>query len=73
VEKGRELAEANPEYAAVVYNLACCEALAGMTEDAIGHLRTAINLRPSLRDLAQQDTDLDPIRGEPGVGDVLSD
>jgi mannose-6-phosphate isomerase-like protein (cupin superfamily) len=73
VEKGRALAAANPEYAAVIYNLACCEALAGMTEDAIGHLRAAIELRPSLRDLANGDTDLDPIRDEPGFRDLVSD
>jgi mannose-6-phosphate isomerase-like protein (cupin superfamily) len=73
VEKGRELVEVNPEYAALVYNLACCEALAGMTEDAMGHLRTAINLRPGLRDLAQKDADLDPIRAEPDFGELLRD
>jgi hypothetical protein len=37
-----------------------------MTEDAIEHLRAAIELRPSFRDLAKKDTDFDPIREEPG-------
>jgi mannose-6-phosphate isomerase-like protein (cupin superfamily) len=53
-------------YAAPLYNLACCEALAGRTEDAIGHLRIAIEKRPGLRDLAKEDTDLDPLREEAG-------
>jgi hypothetical protein len=72
-EKARELAAQNPEYAALMYNLACCEALAEMPEDAIDHLRAAIKLRPSLRDLAKEDTDLDAIRDEPVFGDLLGD
>jgi len=56
---------------APLYNLACCEALGGMKEDAIGHLRTAIELRPSLRDLAKEDTDLDPLREEPGFAELI--
>ena len=71
VETARTVVEANPHYAAPNYNLACCEALAGMTEDAIRHLRAAIELRPSLRDLAQEDTDFDPIRDEPGFRELV--
>jgi tetratricopeptide (TPR) repeat protein len=73
VEQARELVEANPEYSSPLYNLACCESLAGMTEDAIGHLRAAIEVRPSLRDLAKQDTDFDPIRDEPGFRELVRD
>ena len=72
-EKARALAEENPEYAALVYNLACCEALAGMTEEAVAHVRAAIELRPGLRDLARDDTDLDAIRDEPAFREVLVD
>jgi mannose-6-phosphate isomerase-like protein (cupin superfamily) len=53
-------------YAAPLYNLACCEALAGHKEDAIGHLRLAFEKRPSLRDLAKEDSDLDALREESG-------
>ena len=42
-DRGRELIEAHPEYAELVYNLACCESLAGRTGDAIEHLRLAID------------------------------
>ena len=38
IESARETLEASG-YAAPLYNLACCEALVGRTEDAIGHLR----------------------------------
>ncbi len=46
-------------YATPLYNLACCEALAGHGQDAIGHLRVAFERQPSLRDFARDDTDLD--------------
>jgi len=32
----RVLVEAHPQYAGLVYNLACCESLAGRTSDALG-------------------------------------
>jgi mannose-6-phosphate isomerase-like protein (cupin superfamily) len=70
VERARETVEASTD-AAPLYNLACCESMAGMKEDAIGHLRTAIGRRPSLRDLAKEDTDLDPLRDEPGFRELL--
>jgi hypothetical protein len=38
--------------------------MAGHKEDAIGHLRVAFERRPSLRDVAKEDTDLDPLRDE---------
>jgi mannose-6-phosphate isomerase-like protein (cupin superfamily) len=59
-------------YAAPLYNLACCEALAGHTEDAIGHLRVAFERRPNLRDLAKEDSDLDPLRGEPAFEELVA-
>ena len=63
IERARETVESGG-YAAPLYNLACCEALSGREEDAIGHLRAAFELRPSLRELAKEDTDLDPLRDE---------
>ncbi len=41
-DRGRELIEAHPEYHGLLYNVACCESLAGRTADAIEHLRLAI-------------------------------
>ena len=63
--------EAHPEYAEPVYNLACCEALAGRTDDAIVHLRQAIDRQERLRDFAKEDSDLDPIRGEPAFKELV--
>jgi uncharacterized Ntn-hydrolase superfamily protein len=50
------------EDALVLYNLACYESLDGRTDDALGHLRRAIELDPSYRRLAENDSDFDPIR-----------
>jgi hypothetical protein len=71
IERARETLEASGS-AAPLYNLACCEALAGgRADDAIGHLRSAFELRPSLRDLAKEDTDLDSLRDEPRFRELL--
>jgi len=71
IERARETFEASG-YAAPLYNLACCEALAGRKDDAIGHLRVAIEKRPNLRDLAKEDTDLDPLRDEPAFKELVA-
>jgi tetratricopeptide (TPR) repeat protein len=63
-DRAREPAEANPRYAQPLYNLACCESLAGRTSDAIEHLRLAIAAAERLRSFAAGDSDFDPIRGE---------
>jgi mannose-6-phosphate isomerase-like protein (cupin superfamily) len=72
IEKARPIAEANPQYGAVLYNLACCEALAGRKEDAIGHLGSAVERRPDLRELAREDSDFDPIREEPAFKELVA-
>lgn len=61
----REVVEAHPEYTGVLYNLACCESLAGRTADAVGHLGLAIDRSGHYRSFATDDSDFDPIRGEP--------
>jgi mannose-6-phosphate isomerase-like protein (cupin superfamily) len=69
-DKGRESIEA-AGYSLPLYNLACCEALAGRKEDAIEHLRAAIERRPQVKGLAQEDSDLDAIREEPGFKELV--
>ena len=65
-DRARALVEANPDDARLLYNVACCESLAGRTDDAIEHLRRAIELDEQMRELAAGDSDFDPIRAEPG-------
>ena len=45
-------------------NLACAEARLGEIDSAIGHLEEALAARPSLSELARNDTDLDALRGD---------
>jgi len=74
-DKAREvLAEALKEYphdAAVLYNLACAESMAGMTADALDHLRRSAEQGERFKQLARTDTDLDPIRAEPEFQQIL--
>ena len=69
-DEARPFAEAHPEYPALLYNLACCEALAGRSADAIAHLRQALERSDGLRSLAAGDSDLDSIRADPALSDV---
>jgi tetratricopeptide (TPR) repeat protein len=67
-EKAREaLLEAHEEFpddATVLFNLACAESLLGQADEAIDHLRQSIANDESFRELAQTDSDFDPIRDD---------
>jgi tetratricopeptide (TPR) repeat protein len=71
-DRAREVIEAHPEwatqppYAALFYNVACIESLAGRRAEAVEHLRLALDMSEDFRELAKRDSDLDSIRGEPG-------
>ena len=65
-DRGSELLADNPEYPALFYNVACVESLAGRKDDALEHLREAVEKSEQLRTLAADDSDLDAIREEPG-------
>ena len=69
--QGRELLEAHPGQAYLLYNVACCESLAGETARAVEHLRQAVDLWDGCREMASEDSDFDPIRGEPAVQELL--
>jgi tetratricopeptide (TPR) repeat protein len=71
-DRGREQIEAHPEYAGPLYNLACCESLAGRTADAIEHLQLAIDRAERFRSLAAEDSDFDPIRDELAFKELVS-
>jgi len=70
-DRARELVEAHPGYPMLLYNLACCESLAGRPADAIAHLRTAIETSERFRDYARSDSDFDPIRDEPAFKELV--
>lgn len=72
-DQARELVEApGAQYPELLYNLACCESLAGRTADAVGHLRQAIALSDRVRSFAKEDSDLDPIRDEPAFKELMA-
>jgi tetratricopeptide (TPR) repeat protein len=54
-----------PENWALLFNLACHESLEGRRDDALEHLRRAVELSPRALELAQTDEDLDAIRDDP--------
>jgi hypothetical protein len=70
-DRARELVEAHPQDARLLYNVACCESLAGRPVDAIEHLRRAIESAEQVRSLAIDDPDFDPIRGEPEFAQLI--
>jgi tetratricopeptide (TPR) repeat protein len=72
-DRAREIVDANPEYVAPLYNVACCESLAGRPEEAIEHLRRAITAWEPFRAMAVKDSDFDPIRQEPGFRDLVGE
>ena len=70
-DRGRELIEAHSEYALPLYNVACCESLAGRTTDALEHLRCAISMSEQFRSYAKDDSDFDPVRDEPAFTELI--
>ncbi len=54
--------ERYPGDATILYDLACYESLAGRLDEALAHVRTALELDESLRPLAEGDSDLDALR-----------
>ena len=67
----RDAVAASPQYPMLFFNLACCESLTGRTADALGHLQQAIELSEEFRRAAEHDSDLDPIRDDPGFERVV--
>jgi Tetratricopeptide repeat len=61
-----------PEDTGLVYNLACAESRSGRTEDALAHLREAVERDERFRELAGDDEDFDPIRDDSGFSSAIA-
>jgi quercetin dioxygenase-like cupin family protein len=61
----REGLETKPDNPAILYNLACAEALAGYPDAALEHLNAAVAGDEVFREPAQTDRDLASIRDDP--------
>lgn len=70
-ESARELIANNPPYGLVFYNTACFEARAGQVDEALSHLRRAIELSPDLAGLARDDEDLASLREKPDFAEIV--
>jgi len=51
-----------PEHPGTLYHVACAEALSGRADDALEHLRRALELRPDLAEHAREDPDFAALR-----------
>ena len=61
----------DPKDATVLYNLACAESRLGRTDDALDHLGRSISHQERFRELARNDSDFDPIRGDPRFSELV--
>ena len=61
----------DPGYPGFLYNLACCESLAGRADDAVEHLRAALEGEPGLRESARDDEDFAPLRDDPRYEELV--
>ena len=66
------LASGFPNEAGIYFNIACNEALLGRTDNAIEHLKTAIEADGRAAELARTDTDLDSIREDPRFKELVA-
>lgn len=72
VAKQLRAVEQVPDHLIVLYNLACFEARAGKTDDAIEHLKAAADRDREILELARDDTDLDSLRGDPRFKELVA-
>ena len=61
----------DPPYSVIHYNAACIYSLTGRSDEALEHLRRAIELSANARDYAKHDTDLDAIREQPAFKELV--
>ena len=72
IEELERLRAETPEDATVLYNLACAKSLTGRKDEAIEDLRRSIEVDPDFRNLAEKDSDLDPIRDDPRFASAIA-
>ena len=71
LEKLQPVLEERPE-ALVYFNAACMEARLGRTDDAIGHLKQAIEDDDRIKENIRTDEDLDSIREDPRFAELAA-
>jgi tetratricopeptide (TPR) repeat protein len=66
----REGLDQYPGNPSLLYDLACLEALQGKPDDALEHLRTALEQEPRFKEYAAKDQDLDSLRDDPRFAEL---
>ena len=61
-----------PGNALLHYNVACMSSLLGRPDDALQHLRVAIEAHPPYAESAREDEDFRPLRGDPRFGELVA-
>ena len=64
IESMQPALERTPDAALGWFNVACYEALAGRREDALAHLRRAVELDPGMREQARADSDFASLQAD---------
>lgn len=64
--------EAHPDEALLHYNLACYYSLAGERASAVDWLKRALALNPDMRELIPEETDFEPLRGDPQFEEIAA-
>jgi tetratricopeptide (TPR) repeat protein len=71
-DRAQALLDDDPSHgSAVYYNTACFESRAGRTDAAIAHLRRAVELAPSMAELARDDEDFAALRENPAFAEIV--
>lgn len=72
VEAFEQLHAETPDDPTILYNLACAKSQTGKKQEALGHLKRAVELNPDFAEMAEKDSDLDAIRDDPEFASAIS-
>lgn len=72
IDRAQSVIDEEPAYPELLYNVACSESLLGRVDDALDHLRRAVDLLPELGGFAREDEDLVALRDLPAFTEITS-